>query len=297
MNSKKKLFTRVLFILAVMSLAFSEIAGQAILVIYSNVYGFEVYLDGRLIGAAPPDKNWAWFYNVPTGRHTIMLKRPGCVDVTVSVNISAGQNEITINMVCGTTPGEDSDKDGVTDDKDECFNPDCNIVGPNGCPKDSDSDGVSDCGDECPYEKGVPAENGCPVSSGDKDNDGVTDDRDNCYNPGCTVVDSIGCPKDSDGDGINDCDDDCVYDRGPVSNDGCPEEPEEPEEVDSDGDGWSDEQEQRAGTDPYNVDTDGDGIWDPRDSNPLKPVEEESSLGIGLVIVGFILGLLILKRR
>jgi len=38
---------------------------------------------------------------------------------------------------------------------------------------------------------------------------------------------------------------------------------------DSDGDGWNDEQEKKAETDPYNVDTDGDGIWDPKDPNPL----------------------------
>ena len=38
---------------------------------------------------------------------------------------------------------------------------------------------------------------------------------------------------------------------------------------DSDGDGWSDEQELAAGTNPLNVDSDGDGIWDSKDSNPL----------------------------
>jgi len=41
------------------------------------------------------------------------------------------------------------------------------------------------------------------------------------------------------------------------------------EVVDSDGDGWDDEQEQLAGTDPTNVDTDGDGYWDSKDENPL----------------------------
>ena len=40
--------------------------------------------------------------------------------------------------------------------------------------------------------------------------------------------------------------------------------------LDSDGDGWTDEQEQVAGTDPYNTDTDGDGYWDSQDSNPLN---------------------------
>jgi hypothetical protein len=41
--------------------------------------------------------------------------------------------------------------------------------------------------------------------------------------------------------------------------------------VDSDGDGWGDEQELSAGTDPANKDTDGDGYWDPKDENPLDP--------------------------
>ena len=40
--------------------------------------------------------------------------------------------------------------------------------------------------------------------------------------------------------------------------------------LDSDGDGWTDAQEQAAGTDLYSVDTDGDGYWDPEDSNPLE---------------------------
>lgn len=42
------------------------------------------------------------------------------------------------------------------------------------------------------------------------------------------------------------------------------------EVVDSDGDGWDDEQELVAGTDPNNVDTDGDGYWDSKDENPLE---------------------------
>lgn len=41
--------------------------------------------------------------------------------------------------------------------------------------------------------------------------------------------------------------------------------------VDSDGDGWTDDQERIAGTNPYNVDTDGDGSWDSTDPNPLDP--------------------------
>ncbi len=43
------------------------------------------------------------------------------------------------------------------------------------------------------------------------------------------------------------------------------------EAIDSDGDGWSDVQEEKAGTNPHKTDTDGDGYWDPKDDNPLDP--------------------------
>jgi len=41
------------------------------------------------------------------------------------------------------------------------------------------------------------------------------------------------------------------------------------QKIDSDGDGWSDDQESLAGTDPFDKDTDGDGYWDPIDPNAL----------------------------
>ncbi|KYK35563.1 MAG: hypothetical protein HXS48_20720 [Theionarchaea archaeon] len=116
----------------------------------------------------------------------------------------------------------DADGDGVTDDQDNCYNPDCHIVDSKGCPEDSDNDGVNDCDDDCPYDKGSSSNDGCPESPSDRDNDGVTDDQDNCYNPGCSIVDSRGCPKDSDSDGLDDCEDDCPTEYGEKSNDGCP---------------------------------------------------------------------------
>ncbi len=71
-------------------------------------------------------------------------------------------------------PPEDSDKDGVTDDKDKCADtPAGTKVDDTGCPvveapKDSDNDGVTDDKDECPN---TPAgttvdQKGCTVSSG-----------------------------------------------------------------------------------------------------------------------------------
>jgi len=70
----------------------------------------------------------------------------------------------------------DTDNDGVIDDLDGCYNPDCDIIDSQGCPKDSDGDGLNDCEDNCPAEFGVRDNSGCP--SGDTDNDGVIDDLD-----------------------------------------------------------------------------------------------------------------------
>lgn len=52
---------------------------------------------------------------------------------------------------------------------------------------------------------------------------------------------------------------------------GCVDEKTRVQAQDIDGDGWTDQQEINAGTDPCNKDTDGDGYWDPKDENPLDP--------------------------
>jgi hypothetical protein len=71
--------------------------------------------------------------------------------------------------------------------------------------------------------------------------------------------------------------------------------------LDSDGDGWSDEQEKSAMTNPYNVDTDGDGVWDPQDPDPLH----EPPTSTPTIIPGFeaifaiasFVALIILRKR
>jgi hypothetical protein len=112
----------------------------------------------------------------------------------------------------------------------------------------------------------------------DADADGVPDSQDNCYNPGCSIVDSRGCPEDSDGDGINDCEDDCPYEEGVSSNDGCPVS------SDSDNDGITDDKD-----DCYNPgcsivdsrgcpeDSDGDGINDCEDDCPYDYGEKSNN--------------------
>ena len=136
----------------------------------------------------------------------------------------------------------------------------------------------------------------------DLDGDGIPDADDDCYNPGVSEIDEHGCPRDSDEDGIPDHEDKCDFFPGPADNEGCPFLTEEEFIQDSDGDGWSDGQEQRGGTDPFNVDTDGDNIWDPQDPNPLqhesfeheaKPKSQQSFLvWVGPLLFGSIMVIL-----
>jgi hypothetical protein len=69
----------------------------------------------------------------------------------------------------------------------------------------------------------------------DKDSDGILDSEDACYNPDCTIIDQSGCPLDSDGDGLWDCYDQCKYEAGERTNQGCPVEDERPWII-----GWED---------------------------------------------------------
>jgi hypothetical protein len=60
-------------------------------------------------------------------------------------------------------------------------------------------------------------------------------------------------------------------------------------ERDSDGDGWTDLEEGRLGTDPHNPDSDGDGIPDGRDVCPLYPapaVADDSSMVLQTAVFG-----------
>jgi hypothetical protein len=138
-----------------------------------------------------------------------------------------------------------------------------------GCPKDSDNDGVIDCDDRCPGEAGSSSNYGCPVTTEaeDSDNDGVPNNQDQCYNPQCSMVDSTGCPLDSDGDAVNDCDDQCPDQYGEQDN-GCPL-------ADSDGDGVPDDRDQCYNPQCSMVDakgcpkdSDNDGVNDCLDNCP-----------------------------
>lgn len=85
---------------------------------------------------------------------------------------------------------------------------------------DSDRDGLTDDKDKCPAEAGPRSNNGCPYSNIDADGDGTPDKIDDCpYIKGLPLM--MGCP-DSDGDGIRDLDDECPLLAG-VKPAGCPD--------------------------------------------------------------------------
>lgn len=130
--------------------------------------------------------------------------------------------------------------------------------------KDVDNDGVSDNKDNCPdTPAGVTVDNyGCPV---DTDKDGVADYLDTCPNAAGTAA-LNGCP-DRDNDGIADQSDRCPDIAGSLALKGCP---------DSDGDGVADIDDQCPDTKRgYKVDmkgcsldTDNDGTINDEDRCP-----------------------------
>jgi outer membrane protein OmpA-like peptidoglycan-associated protein len=99
----------------------------------------------------------------------------------------------------------DGDKDGVTDDKDQCpTTPAGRKVDAKGCELDGDKDGVVDALDRCPTTpacRKVDAQ-GCEL---DSDHDGVVDALDRCpATPAGRKVDANGCELDSDHEGVVD---------------------------------------------------------------------------------------------
>ncbi|PHX93091.1 MAG: hypothetical protein CK532_00045 [Flavobacteriales bacterium] len=106
-----------------------------------------------------------------------------------------------------------------------------------------------------------------PKKMKDEDEDGVPNKYDLCKKTEPKYrryVDSVGCPADSDGDGVLDADDKCPDTKGSAAYKGCP---------DSDGDGIQDKLDvcpNQAGEAKFNgcPDTDQDGISDNNDKCP-----------------------------
>ncbi len=84
-------------------------------------------------------------------------------------------------------------------------------------PHDRDNDKVSDRKDNCKDVPGVWEFKGCP----DRDGDHIPDSEDKCPDI-AGIKEMQGCP-DKDGDGITDAEDACPEDRGPLELKGCPD--------------------------------------------------------------------------
>lgn len=108
----------------------------------------------------------------------------------------------------------------------------------------------------------------------DSDGDGVNDPDDQCPDtPEGVRVNETGCPVDSDGDGVSDADDQCpgTPSDARVDDRGCA--------LDGDGDGVADHADACPGTEsgrPVDdsgciLDSDGDGVADDRDQCPGTP--------------------------
>ena len=185
----------------------------------------------------------------------------------------------------------DRDRDGITDEADEC--PDLaedkdGIQDADGCPEDdADGDGILDAQDACPTVPGVwwnnPRKNGCPAP--DTDGDGVPDPVDAC--PAVKGVQSDdpklnGCPAgaaDRDHDGIPDDADKCPDQAEDVDGtddfDGCPD-PDNDEDGIPDRDDACPREKGTPSPDPTrngcpNPDRDGDSYDDPVDKCPDQP--------------------------
>lgn len=143
---------------------------------------------------------------------------------------------------------------------------------------DRDRDGVKDDKDQCVDVPGPVENNGCPYTpQEDTDKDGVINEVDRCPNvPG--PKDNNGCPyddvEDFDHDGTPNTEDRCPAVPGPAENQGCPY----PSENDQDRDGVLD-RDDRCPNIPGQIfndgcpitDSDGDGVWDHLDRCPSVP--------------------------
>jgi hypothetical protein len=173
----------------------------------------------------------------------------------------------------------DDDNDTVLDDADNCplvandtqTNTDNDAAG-DACDTDDDNDGVADGADNCPLVSNQDQvdsdnDNAGDACDADDDNDTVLDGADNCpLTANADQADFDGdsqgdaCDIDDDADGLDDVVDECdntpASDR-PVDELGCGST-----EVDSDGDGLTDAQEDAIGTDKNDNDSDNDGELD-----------------------------------
>lgn len=164
---------------------------------------------------------------------------------------------------------KDSDGDGIVDSMDKCPTVKGTV---NGCP-DTDGDGVADMDDDCPTVAGT--EKGCPKI----DNSGVDTDKDGLADVMETKLGTDPKNPDSDGDGLNDGEEILGLDQASTtaiaSKKSDPKNPCDPiktgDDCDADGDGLTNAEEAKLGTNPNNPDSDGDTVKDNVDKCPLIP--------------------------
>ena len=127
------------------------------------------------------------------------------------------QHSLGVVFKFGGPSKQDSDGDGVADDKDVC--PEAAGSKENGGCPDTDGDGVLDKDDVCPEAAGTVENKGCT----DTDGDGVVDKDDECPEV-AGPIENKGCVwPDTDGDGVPDKDDKCPEVAGSLEKKGCPE--------------------------------------------------------------------------
>lgn len=176
----------------------------------------------------------------------------GCPEGTnfASVGTIAGAAVIGSQADVVAANVDDRDRDGVTDEIDDC--PDePGLAQTAGCP-DQDNDGIADKDDACPITAGSPTAQGCP----DSDRDGIPNKTDECIEePGIAPT---GCP-DYDDDGLAGSQDLCPREAGTEINQGCPTRAAAAAAV--------------AAT--TGIDSDGDGVLDSVDRcpNEIGPVK------------------------
>jgi hypothetical protein len=134
---------------------------------------------------------------------------------------------------------------------------------------DTDGDTIPDACDNCPNDQNPDQEDG--------DLDGVGDVCDNClndYNP---------TQEDADDDDVGDVCDNCPDDQNPNQEDGDEDEMGDACDWDDDGDGYSDDAEILAGSDPLNLECNNASNDDPGDDSkvndgcpPVMTAESES---------------------
>ena len=149
---------------------------------------------------------------------------------------------------------EDADGDGIPDNVEGAWDTDGDGI-PNYLDDDSDGDGVPDSSEGYDDIDGDGVPNFIDTDSdGDGIDDGEDDDMD-----GDGLTNEEEGDGDSDGDGIDD------FADNDSDNDGIPDEEEaadpdsDPYNNDTDGDGWTDLQEQVCGSDPSDPDDECDG--------------------------------------